>query len=710
MFDRRLLACVALLLIASAASAQTPAATLTLTDTARTASASGGPFFVPNETYTAALVLELANMGNSDSFICDALANPCYVVQLNVSLPADYAQLHPTDRSASRSAGIRRRAISTCTSTRLRTTPPSARRSASRATTRRPPRSTEFPVTSGTSTYRVYVVPSIPAAVSATVTASLVTGPTPTQSTTVKLGATDLRQLHAAHSVSTRTDRLTNRPSASTSATNKAYMLFNFDVLEASFDDSTSPAAATWRNLGTGGAPTTADPFMTMDQHRLPDGSVNHRVWIAQLLAASSYMALQRQSGKPARGRGRRPDRARCTASTTSRSPPVRIRTTQAIDRAVGRELSARDLLLLAQRRECVLFAQRRRRTDLQYQQADLPARRRLRQSRPRESRRRRHRLRADEQLLRRARRRLALVDAGETWHYITVPGDGRAAAGTRRSPSPTTARRSTTATAKQGDDRPMIIKGTLDKSDPDNPTILWQEPAVDVGAPAGLANIVFPTVVAGDPGRAAFIFHGTTTEGDSGDHGLVPGERRVVPVRRHDLRRRRDVGAEQRHAERSDAEGSICDRGTGCDNDPDDRNLLDFMDADIDGQGRIIIGYADGCIDACVIGGPDSVPQPRLHRAPGHRRAACTRVRPGTAGEHPGQPVAEGLAQYPRRQSELDLSRRRQRADHGFNIERTENGGCFRVLGDHWPQRRRSTTTRPRSPRARPINTACRP
>src|SRR5689334_16638967 len=98
MFDRRLLACVALLLIATAASAQTPAATLTLTDTARTASASGGPFFVPNESYTAALVLELAGMGNSDSFICDTLANPCYVVQLNVALPADYAQLHPTDR------------------------------------------------------------------------------------------------------------------------------------------------------------------------------------------------------------------------------------------------------------------------------------------------------------------------------------------------------------------------------------------------------------------------------------------------------------------------------------------------------------------------------------------------------------------------------------------------------------------------------------
>ena len=92
MFDRRLLVCVALFLLASAAAAQNPAATLTLTPAATTASASGGPFFVPNESYSAALILELANMGNSDSFICDALANPCYVVQLNVSLPAEWAR------------------------------------------------------------------------------------------------------------------------------------------------------------------------------------------------------------------------------------------------------------------------------------------------------------------------------------------------------------------------------------------------------------------------------------------------------------------------------------------------------------------------------------------------------------------------------------------------------------------------------------------
>ena len=43
---------------------------------------------------------------------------------------------------------------------------------------------------------------------------------------------------------------------------------------------------------------------------------------------------------------------------------------------------------------------------------------------------------------------------------------------------------------------------------------------------------------------------------------------------------------------------GSICTGGTTCGN---DRNLLDFIDMTIDDHGRIEVGYADGCISACV-------------------------------------------------------------------------------------------------------------
>jgi hypothetical protein len=45
---------------------------------------------------------------------------------------------------------------------------------------------------------------------------------------------------------------------------------------------------------------------------------------------------------------------------------------------------------------------------------------------------------------------------------------------------------------------------------------------------------------------------------------------------------------------------GSICTGGTTCGN---DRNLLDFIDVTIDKQGRVEVGYADGCTGSCASG-----------------------------------------------------------------------------------------------------------
>ena len=43
---------------------------------------------------------------------------------------------------------------------------------------------------------------------------------------------------------------------------------------------------------------------------------------------------------------------------------------------------------------------------------------------------------------------------------------------------------------------------------------------------------------------------------------------------------------------------GSICNLGTtSCMRTPNDRNLLDFMDATVDAKGRIVVGYPDGCV-----------------------------------------------------------------------------------------------------------------
>ena len=44
---------------------------------------------------------------------------------------------------------------------------------------------------------------------------------------------------------------------------------------------------------------------------------------------------------------------------------------------------------------------------------------------------------------------------------------------------------------------------------------------------------------------------------------------------------------------------GRVCLRGTACGS--KDRNLLDFMGIQVDRDGRVLVGWADGCVLACV-------------------------------------------------------------------------------------------------------------
>jgi hypothetical protein len=115
-----------------------------------------------------------------------------------------------------------------------------------------------------------------------------------------------------------------------------------------------------------------------------------------------------------------------------------------------------------------------------------------------------------------------------------------------------------------------------------------------DVGAMVGVKNAVFPAMVAGGPGRAAMAFYGTTQEGsvndfnsegiwhlyvahtyDGGAHWITVNATPNDPLQRGGLHL---GGGSHIH-----------------------RNLLDFFDADLDAQGRMTVGYADGCLGACV-------------------------------------------------------------------------------------------------------------
>jgi hypothetical protein len=117
-----------------------------------------------------------------------------------------------------------------------------------------------------------------------------------------------------------------------------------------------------------------------------------------------------------------------------------------------------------------------------------------------------------------------------------------------------------------------------------------------DVGAIYGVNNVAFPAAVAGDGGRAAVAFYGATGGvGDSSGDGFTGIWHLYVA---HTF----DGGA---HWTTSDVTPRLpmqrmgLLRGGGG---PMDRNLLDFFDVTIDRDGRVQVGYVNGCA-----GGPCS-------------------------------------------------------------------------------------------------------
>ena len=122
-----------------------------------------------------------------------------------------------------------------------------------------------------------------------------------------------------------------------------------------------------------------------------------------------------------------------------------------------------------------------------------------------------------------------------------------------------------------------------------------WSTP-VDVGAAAGLQNIEFPAMVAGDKDRAACAFLGTTTAGNT-QSSSFPGVWRLYVATTF------DAGATWHLADVTGTnpvqKGCIWAGGGGnaC------RNLLDFMDAAITKEGYVVVGFADGCTGACATG-----------------------------------------------------------------------------------------------------------
>src|SRR6185437_12645987 len=115
-----------------------------------------------------------------------------------------------------------------------------------------------------------------------------------------------------------------------------------------------------------------------------------------------------------------------------------------------------------------------------------------------------------------------------------------------------------------------------------------WQNLG-DVGAPYGLKNIRYPAAIAGDAGRAAVSFYGTTTPGDALKSSF-DGEWHLYIANTFDggltwtTTDATPNAPLQRGCIWAKVGASVC------------RNLLDFFDMTVDRDGRVLVGYVNGC------------------------------------------------------------------------------------------------------------------
>ena len=186
-------------------------------------------------------------------------------------------------------------------------------------------------------------------------------------------------------------------------------------------------------------------------------------------------------------------------------------------------------------------------------------------------------------------------TNAGLTWTVRSVPS-GR---GGQSDPSVATGKDGTLYLSYDDSDGAVMVAVSLDRGQ------TWTTP-LDIGKRLGVLSTAFPVAVAGDGDRAAVAFLGTRSGGKAQDEDFgktkngveyVGGEYHLY------IATTSDRGVTWRAVDVTGKDpvqrGRICMGGTACSG--DDRNLLDFMDITVDRQGRVLVGWADGCTGTCV-------------------------------------------------------------------------------------------------------------
>lgn len=224
--------------------------------------------------------------------------------------------------------------------------------------------------------------------------------------------------------------------------------------------------------------------------------------------------------------------------------------------------------------------------------------------------------------------------DNGQSWTYRPILPSSRPTAGF----DPTLAFTPSgwIYASWQGEDNRAYASVTKDLG------LTWS-PAVDIGASHGVLTSVFHAAVAGDDERAAVAFLGTTNAGNAFVTGFTGTWDLYVAFTY-------DGGATWTTVKASDdpvQRGQICAGGVGCPTDPTTgaqpgRNLLDFIDADVDAKGHVLVAYADGCVGACAVSGTPATSQADKATIARQSGGLCL-FEASDCGAAPGTPMATG-------------------------------------------------------------------
>jgi hypothetical protein len=177
-------------------------------------------------------------------------------------------------------------------------------------------------------------------------------------------------------------------------------------------------------------------------------------------------------------------------------------------------------------------------------------------------------------------------TDNGLSWVVRTVP-DGESAGAGASDPSVAAGANNTIYFGYANADGHAKVAVSADRGQQ------WTKSA-DAGTPFGIQNTEFAEVIAGDDNRAAFAFLGTTAAGDTQSSDFL-GVWHLYVAFTYDGGRSWTTA----DATSNDPVQRGCIWNGGGSNPC--RNLLDFNDITVDKNGRVLVGYADGCTGACV-------------------------------------------------------------------------------------------------------------